>query len=486
MIQGLLLLLALALPIGAHAATLYVNNSGSPACSDATSKAGNSASTPWCTIARSAWGSTTYASPNASEAAAAGDLVLVQAGTYTENGNPSGNRFTAALNPANSGTVSNPITFRGVGTVEIRMANTYRGGTIGADGRDYIIWDHFLINDYYQGSTSDTGPVVFHVTTGSQLVNSEIMGHPGSYYHGYATFGGNYRLVSIEPADGVVIKNNRIHRAHLDNTGVGGQNEACVMLYDADTTMIEHNEIYDCGTGVFVKGQHEASVPTGNVIRYNLVYDHDSGGLRVWYGEATKFYQNIVHGCNTGISLQADVSASSRVVNNTIYNNTNGIIVVDSPSVVDLDFNNNLITHNTYAFYSWPTANYGSMAADFVRNWYYANTNHVYGEGFGSINFSTWQGTYSEDVNGVDGTDPQYTNAAGGNFHIANATALITGRVVESIGGTNGDTIPVGAYISGTEEIGIESGAGSGSSAPRFAPNLLRRADSGEIQLVKR
>lgn len=449
-----------------EAKTLYVNNSGAPACSNATTYANNDAANPWCVIARAAWGSTSYASPNTSEAAQAGDVVLITAGIYTENGNASGNRFTVALNPANSGTSGNPITFRGVGTVEIRMAATYRGGTIGADGRDYIVWDHIYINDYYQGSTSDTGPVVFHITTGSQLLNSEIIGHPGSYYHGYATFGGNYRLVSIEPADNVLIKNNRIHRAHLDATGVGGQNEACIMSYDADNTIIEHNEIYDCGTGVFIKGQHEATVPTGNIARYNLVYDCDSGGLRVWYGEQTRFYQNIIYGSNVGISIQADVSSGSRAINNTIYNSADaGVIVVDSPEVVGLLFDNNLIVGNTYAIRNWPTVVYGDIDMTWVRNFYYNNTTHFNGDGTGAITFATWQGTHGEDVNGVNGTDPQFTNAAGGNFHIANATALVTGRVVESIGGTNGATIPVGAYISGTETIGIEVASSTGGAS---------------------
>ena len=51
----------------------------------------------------------------------------------------------------------------------------------------------------------------------------------------------------------------------------------------------------------------------------------------------------------------------------------------------------------------------------------------------------------SDDVNGV--------NAAGGNFHLDTGSPAETlGRVVGSIGGTNGDT--AGAYITGSETIG--------------------------------
>ena len=59
--------------------TLYVNSATG---NDATTYANNSASTPWRTIGRAAWGSTNYASPNAAQAAQAGDTVLIEAGIY--------------------------------------------------------------------------------------------------------------------------------------------------------------------------------------------------------------------------------------------------------------------------------------------------------------------------------------------------------------------------------------------------------------------
>ena len=124
-------LLAVALSLGcclsAQAKTLYVATNGN----DGVTYAANSSSNPWKTIGRAAWGSTSYASPNTSQAAQAGDTVLISAGIYWENGSSPGSRFTVSLNPANSGTSASPIIFRGVGLVYVRMNSGYRGAMIG-------------------------------------------------------------------------------------------------------------------------------------------------------------------------------------------------------------------------------------------------------------------------------------------------------------------------------------------------------------------
>ena len=240
----------------AGAKTLYVDAATG---NDATTYESNSATSPWRTIGRAAWGSTSFPSPNASQAAKAGDVVQIAAGIYWETGDPSGGRFTTSLNPINNGTASAPITFRGVGMVYVRMRAGYRGGMIGCTGRSYIIWDNLQIDDYYGGSTSDTGPVVFSGDARHcQIINSDIKGHPGSYYHGYSTFGGNYRGISLEPAHNIVIRNNRIHGFR------GGQNECGVMAYDSNDNIIENNEIVDNGCGVFIKGVHPGATQARN------------------------------------------------------------------------------------------------------------------------------------------------------------------------------------------------------------------------------
>ena len=60
-------------------ATLYVNGATG---NDSTTYSNNDSANPWATIGRAAWGSTDRSDPNSEEAAAAGDTVLVAAGTY--------------------------------------------------------------------------------------------------------------------------------------------------------------------------------------------------------------------------------------------------------------------------------------------------------------------------------------------------------------------------------------------------------------------
>jgi hypothetical protein len=154
----------------------------------------------------------------------------------------------------------------------------------------------------------------------------------------------------------------------------------------------------------------------------------------------------------------------ARVVNNTVYGATSGLVPFGNDIVeMDVHFKNNIVVNATNAYENYPggmDATEDGITAD--RNWFYGTvTRHAYYGESATYSFATWQGTYSLDVNSTNGTDPQFVSA-GTDFHLQGGSpALTAGRVVESIGGTNGDTIPVGAYITGNETIGIESTVGS-------------------------
>lgn len=458
------------LPLVAEAKNLYVDASNG---NDGTSYASNDAAHPWRTIGRAAKGSSNYSSPNASEAARAGDIVFVEAGTYWENGTTSGGRFTVTLNPINNGTAGNFITFRGVGNVYVRLNSSYRGAMIGCEGRNYIVWDHFIIDDTYGGSMSDTGPVVFSSNSNyCQLINSTVQGHNGSYYHGYPTYGGNYRLVGLEDAHHNLVRNNSISRA-LSGASPGGQNEACIMLYDSNDNVFENNEIFNCGAGIFVKGAHSPETQDRNVIRFNFLHDN-LHGIRVLTGNDTKVYQNILANCReTGLYVGFGQAARSRWVNNTVYNCPRGIMLQGSDLVAVGLYNNIVVGSTQGAIYSYASAGPANVDASFNWNMYNGNSVHGNWEGVGVFSLSTMQSTYSKDVNGSNGVNPGFINAGGNNFHLqAGSPARTLGRVVEGIGGTNGDVIPVGAYIVGTETIGLLSQ--STDVTPPLAPVNLR------------
>lgn len=480
----LLLTFTFIIPAGAEAKTLYVNAATG---NDATTYAGNGASTPWRSIGRAAWGSTSYAAPNASQAAQAGDTVLIAEGIYWESGDPNGNRWSVALNPANTGIAGNPIIFRGVGLVYIRLNSGIRGPMIGcASSRNYIIWDHFQIDDYYGGSQSDTGPVVFNGSHHCQLINSDVQGHSGSYYHGYSTWSDNYNAVRYEFADFTVIRNNRIHRVWGTNTtsGRGGQNDAGIMTYDSNDGLIENNEIYDTGQGIIIKGTHAGSTQARNTIRYNYVHDNVMGGIRALGAQDTHVYQNIIARTSIGQGLWAGFfdSARSRFVNNTVYGNANGAIT-QGTNLIDVQFHNNLIINNsTCGACNYDVASPALQQVSFTRNLYFNNANTFFWNMDGTRNiipFSTWQSTYRFDVDGLNGINPLLVDPANGNFRLqANSPALTLGRDVLDLNnnGNTTDVIPAGAYITGAETIGLLSGSVGAAldTTPPMPPVNLR------------
>lgn len=458
------------------AKTLYVDGSRG---NDGVGYAVNGETTPWRMIGRAVWGNERYGRPNAQEAAQPGDTVLIASGIYwegngwvAEQGNP---RFRVVLNPANSGTAIRPIVFRGIGTVQIRLLNGVRGPTIGCQARDHVVWDHVSIDETYGGSSADTGPVVFHVSTGCQLINSEVMGHSGAYHWGYPTYGGNYRLVFLEPARAILIRNNFIHRAKMGN-GPGGQNEACVMAYDSDDNVIEQNDFADCGAAVFIKGIHPGLTLDRNVVRFNRITDCHHVGIRVLMGADNRVYQNIVHDCDTGgIRYRVGAATNTWVVNNTIVATGGGRIQYQNVDIVNTRVYNNIVVGPGAAMTGssghLPSAQ--SFTAD--RNLFFSVAPFAHYDG-PNYSWTQWQG-FGKDPHSLYGVDPLFVNAATKDYRLqVESPARTLEQAVGGIGGVDGTVIPAGAYLTGAEVIGwlSTSGSGGGDRVPPQAPQNLR------------
>jgi len=434
-------------PLGVEAKTLYVNGATG---NDAASYANNSEDSPWRTIGRAAWGSTNYKAPNGSQAAQAGDVVLVAAGTYWEGGDPDGGRFTVSLNPVNSGSSGNPITFRGEGTVYIRLLASYRGAMIGCASRDHIIWDHFIIDDYYGGSKEDTGPVVFYLSQHCEIVNSEIIAHRGSYHHGYPVFDANYRGISLEPAYFTVIRNNRIH-------GFTGAS-AGIMAYDTDDSLIEHNEVYNSKICIYLKGMHTGRTMARNVIRLNYVHDCNRG-IQTESAQDTLIVQNlVVNSAQSGLYAGAlGGPTRSRFINNTVYGSGEGSVSMVATYLKDVEFLNNIFVNAPAAYSSWNVDNPGLHSFSADRNLYYNHARHADYTG-ARVSFSQMQRTYGKDANSIEGSDPLFIDAAAGNFRLQNGSpARTAGRDILDLNrnGSTLDAVPAGAYVAGTEVVGL-------------------------------
>ncbi len=481
----------------AEAKTLYVNGSTG---NDSTSYAANSSTTPWRSIGRAAWGSTNRSAPNGNEAARAGDVVRISAGTYTTVGNLTGGgfgRFDVAYNPVNEGVAGSPIRFEAVGTVVLTYSNG-AGPMIGSNERDNIEWSGFTISETTAPTRSDTGPVIFFNVTGGSIESSVLTGNP----NWTARVGDNYSGVRLEDARGVRIANNRIR-------DYGGQsldrNHNGIETYRAFPLTIENNEITNCGAGIYLKAVRPDGTGIDNVIvRYN-VFVNSRWGLHVLQQPMTQqrpllAYQNLfvnqreaafwINQFDNGVQNARWV----RFFNNTIVSNaTSGLVsgiatfnAATYPAGSNFLMWNNIVVGGTHSVRQ-DTTNVALSNSkdrhDFEHNVYFGFSSGFGDLGGNNVSLSVWQSTYGQDAANAAAiqADPRFVNPSAGDYRLQSTSPARTiGRALYGIGGGNGAVIPAGAYITGSEAIGPTTGytppppPPTGGSNPPGAPTNLR------------
>src|SRR5262249_15638696 len=126
---------------------------------------------------------------------------------------------------------------------------TGTGPLIGAYQRSYIVWDGFIVQETAANYQPDTGPVVVvgeapNTAQGVEIKNCDIR----CVVINYAD---NHNGLRIESADNCLISSNKIR-----GIGNGGfvHNHAGIMTYAMTRTIIEHNDINNCWSGIFIKG----------------------------------------------------------------------------------------------------------------------------------------------------------------------------------------------------------------------------------------
>jgi parallel beta-helix repeat protein len=311
LIPALTVLCLSAAPPTARAATYYVdgNHSGASDSNPGTE------SQPWKTIQRAA------------NVAAAGDTVLVKAGTYNE-----------AVSITRSGTAGARITFKaypgtrpvidGTGKVPnwrgVVSSGTYSGGT------RHIILDGFEIRN-------STSYGIRLILSGNwEIRNCRIYN---------ADKGG----ILLSSSSNVLISNNRVFQ-----TGWNG-----ISIMGGGYNVIEYNRCYDnhFHNGVNIITDHtvgDTAFHDRNVVRYNYIY-YNQNGIYARNQRYMQIYGNVIYDNDrnagyAGIFLhEGDGTSSSFVSNSRIYNNT---IVGQPKGIVNsshwhVDIKNNILYFQT-------------------------------------------------------------------------------------------------------------------------------------------
>ena len=336
------------------AATFYVDNSGSPACSDTAGQAGSEAA-PFCTLS--------YASTRM----AAGDTMLVKTGTYA---NP-GVLLQSFAGDAN--TITTIKNFTGA-TVTIQGAGI-NTGRVRINASNYVVFEGFtitLVNQclFVDGSTQVTirsitcheiGQEAIHILNNSANVTVEnsTVYNTGQYLslNGEGIYVGTGSGGPLDNTNNVIIRNNTVH----DTTDEGielkpGTHDCTVekntlynILHDSGNT-VGSIEINEAVAGV----QTWASNPA-HLIRNNIVRNSRTG---IRLGTGSTAYNNLVYALTAGhYGIYVNNNASDAYTR-TIYHNTldttaaNAVVVAagtaDSKNNIGPSTTNNLATSDTF------------------------------------------------------------------------------------------------------------------------------------------
>lgn len=462
----------LAIGTTAAAKPLYV----SPAGNDSVSYAENSEARPWRTLGRAAWGSTDRNAPNASQAAQAGDVVYVAAGTYAFTGTIN-NRWGVVYNPVNH-------RVRFVARGDVRPTAPSAGApVIGSSGRDEVWWSgdgagRWVVDEADIRITPDTGPVVFVNGRGGGIEDCEIDGN------GAPTYNDNHPGVRVENYDDVTVRRCYIHDVRHVR---GNHNGAAIMTYTTHRATIEHNRIERVDSGVFIKGAYADRDQTDPVVRWNLlsecgecIIDQDATRSRI--------YQNIILNGAAGLKALSRGPGSHEHPVDAIY--ANNTIVGMSQACLYL----------TSAFLERVRA-VGNLTGDCTQ-WYAQAVpmpsapalDVQHGLGFGAgrwLEDSTGRYDMSRLTALGHGTRAPALRqgtpgfVAAGDYRLA-ADSPARGQSVDVLDldgdGDRTEVIPAGAYVTGAEVIGI--GGGTAPPPPPPPPPVDCRVSDWTLSTV--
>jgi len=362
--------------------------------------------------------------------AQAGDVVYFRGGVY-EVGQSVG--YHGVLEPSNSGTITNPITFEAYpGETPIMNATVDddkdNSRALGNGDRDYIIFDGFTLQangGVKRGGMIITGANITGTPEGCQVLNCTFNGGTT-----ICPTEDNRELLRLEGVDTTLVKGCKFFscksgRNYPEYPTGSNEAHAAILMYHVKGVIIENCEIYNCAGGIYAKSQTE-----NNIYRYNYIHNcceaiyvttYSMGDIKR-NADATKVYSNVIaNNTYAGINFYPEGTAHANdceVYNNTVYNSVRGICYAQNEADHGWKIYNNIVIDNNYDLW-------GNLSASLVKC-----DHNQYGTGLLSIyvrlyengqlytSLSSWQNSSELDDGGNPGygslaSDPKFVNSSG-------------------------------------------------------------------------
>ncbi len=340
-------------------------------------------------------------------AASNGDTVLVAPGTYTENINFSGKAITlkssggpsvTTIDGSAKGTV---VTFNSGETTNSQLSG-------------------FTIRNGFQNGLSGGGIAIYSASP--TIVGNVITGNHAAVGIGIYINGG-----------APVIQNNLITANDQTGAGDGGQGGGGIAVSGSNTTpaaplitgnTITNNSVAGGGEGGGISVTYFSS-PTieNNLIQGNTAYN-SGGGIAIDSYNASTVVQNIIvnntskaGGSGAGLYIDSrnnpgEVYANNTIAGNSAFDNTSGIFITGTPQQATVT--NNLIIAASGQNAVTCNATYSSISAIFSYNDAFSPTGQPW---VGICDSTSHPGNIS--------VDPQFVNAAGGDYHLQASSPVI-------------------------------------------------------------
>ena len=409
-----------------------------------------------------------------------GDIVGIRAGLYV--GSPTGQRYSPAFRPSNSGTNANPIVFvaeNPAATTAGPYTELRSGATSVTDGcptfgvlsQDYVQWIGILSDESAPNNVmiADSGTAVLWTTTGSEIGLCKLAGVT-------AVANDNHAGIRTENCYNSYIADNDVSGYAYQPNG-SSVNQAGIQTYQTQSTIFEYNSITDCGDAFHFKGRDHYD----NVVRFNRIVRPKISPFRIGgfiagpSGERNKIYQNLIIDSVDGVELAYSATVPAAVTGTDIYNNTivassatqgAGLYITDSipTSGNDVRYWNNLVyaPAATAVLQSYNTDNAADFAAyvdsDYNLGWgmsYWADGPST--SDFNRVSLPAWQVLNGRDLHSLV-ADPLFVDAANGDYRLAaGSPAVNAGSDIFGIAG--GGSINMGCYISAdqSEQFGVRT-----------------------------